>query len=119
MKVYYAHFVGIYDTKQEERDLNTIKTIFPNAEIINPNNDKHNKGYKQYGMNYFEILIEECDVLVFRGCINNKISTGVYQEINMAKEHYIPVVELPTMLNREMSVQETRQMLIELGIRSE
>ena len=119
MKIYYAHFSGIYNTKQESRDMETIQKIFPDAIIINPNKKEHQEGYKSsgLGMDYFLNLVRECDILVFRGCVNGKIGAGVYKEIMAAQEEGMPVIELPSYLGREMSVDETRLMLTELGIR--
>ena len=117
MKIYYAHFIGIYNTKQEEKDLETIKSIFPNDEIINTNSQDNELLYKTIGMDLFFKLIEQCDMLIFRGMINGKITAGVYSEINFAKTLKLPILELPSYVNRGMSVNDTRQTLIELGIR--
>ncbi len=119
MIIYYAHFSGIYNTKQEERDIETIKKLFPEATIINPNKPEHQEGYKVsgLGMDYFFNLVRESDALVFRGCVNGKIGAGVWGEIQIAQEKGIPVIELPSFLDRQMSVDETRLMLKELGVR--
>lgn len=117
MKIYYAHFIGIYNTSQEKRDLSLIKETFPHAEIINPNSLENEVLYKEKGMDVFYEQIKECDLLIFRGLINGKISAGVLKEINFAKENRIGILELPSYINREMSVEDTRQSLIELGIK--
>lgn len=117
MKIYYAHFIGIYNTKQEERDLQLLKTIFEDAQIVNPNNPENEQLYKEKGMDLFFKMIEDCSLLIFRGTISGKIPAGVLKEINYAKEKGIPVLEIPSFINREMSVDETRLTLIELGIR--
>lgn len=119
MKIYYAHFSGIYNTKQEERDIETIKNLFPDANIINPNTPEHQEGCKKSGLkiNYFFNIVKECDALIFRGCVNGKIGAGIFGEIKIAQEKGIPIIELPSFLDREMSINETRQMLNELGLR--
>jgi len=119
MIIYYAHFSGIYNTKQEERDMETIKKLFPEALIINPNTVEHQERYKTsgLGMDYFFNLVKSSDILVFRGCVNGKIGAGVWGEIQMAQEKGIPIIELPSFLDRAMSVDETRLMLKELGVR--
>lgn len=117
MTIYYAHFVGIYNTLQEQRDLDLIHTLFPNQQIINPNNKLADLNYKKDGMSYFERVISECDILIFRGCVNGKISSGVWKEINRAKELNIPIIEIPSFIDREMNVENTREMLKEMGVR--
>jgi hypothetical protein len=117
MKIYYAHFIGIYSTLQEERDLNIIKAIFPEAEIYNPNNSEAQQGYKERGMDYFLDIIVNCDLLIFRGLPNMKIPAGVYKEIECAITNLVPVIELPCLTERKMSVEDTRQFLKEIGSR--
>ncbi len=117
MKIYYAHFVGIYNTLQEERDLQTIKALYPEAEIYNPNNIEAQQKYKKHGMDYFLNIIESCDLLIFRGLPNMKIPAGVYKEIECAIAKHIPVIELPCLTERKMSVDDTRLFLKECGIR--
>ncbi len=117
MKVYYAHFLGTYNTKQEQRDIETITKIFADAEIINPNNPVYSEAYKTQGMELFLGLVDKCDVLVFRGCVNGKIPAGVYKEISRAKERQMPILELPSYIGREMTIEDTRQMLLEIGTR--
>jgi hypothetical protein len=117
MKIYYAHFIGIYDTKQEQRDIELINNIFKNVDVINPNSKENDKLYKTKGMDLFFDYIKQCDLLVFRGLINGKIPAGVMKEINYAKQNNISVLELPSYIDREMTVDDTRQSLIELGIR--
>ena len=128
MRIYYAHFIGIYNTKQEERDLQTLKILFPEAEIINPSNDQIQNDYRQFlasdrnspstsAIDYFCDLVKTCDVLAFRGCVNGKIGAGIWKEIETAKAESMPIIELPSYLDREMTVTETRQLLREFGTR--
>lgn len=118
-KIYYAHFIGIYNTHQEKRDINLLKTLFPEDEIINPNQFVHQENSKKLEkpMVYFENLVKSCDIIAFRGCVNGKIGAGVFKEIEVANELGLPVIELPSLLDRQMTVSETRLMLQELGVR--
>lgn len=52
MKIYYAHCIAIYNTPQEERDLEKIKKLFTAAEIYNPNNEEAQapRHYSQKGL---------------------------------------------------------------------
>lgn len=125
-KIYYAHFMSIYDTKQEERDIKILKTLFPDADIINPNSTETQEECKRIQsetgsgesvMDYFKSIVDSCHILAFRGCVNGKIGAGVYKEIRQAQELGLPIIELPSFIDREMSVESTRQMLKELGTR--
>lgn len=122
-KIYYAHFSGIYNSLQEERDMDLLKALFPNAEIINPNSKEIQEKCRQLkeegknAMDMFLDIVRTCSLVAFRGCVNGKIGAGVWKEVMIAKENNIPVIELPGFIGRELSVDETRQMLIELGKR--
>lgn len=117
MIIYYAHFRGLYYTHQEKRDLATIRKIFPEADIINPSEPQYQKGFITSGlkMEYFLGLVREADLLIFRGLVNGKIGAGCWAEIQEAREKGIPVLELPGFVGRETSVEDTEQMLKELG----
>lgn len=117
MKIYYAHCVAIYHTPQEQRDLDLIKKLFPNAEIFNPNNEECQTVAKEKGMDYFKDLVQGCNMLVFRALPNGKISSGVYKEIEWTNEISNPVIELPCYTGRAMTVEDTRQFLKEIGSR--
>jgi hypothetical protein len=101
MKIYYAHFMGIYNTTQEERDVELIKYLYPCDELYNPNNEESQIGYKEQGMNYFYSIIKDCDLLIFRGLPNGKIPAGVYGEIENAMSNNIPIIELPCFTGRK------------------
>lgn len=118
MKIYYAHCICIYNTPQEERDLELLHKLFPNDIIYNPSQDEMaDQGYKENGMNYFIDIVEQCSLLAFRGLPYSKIPTGVFEEISHAIDENIPIIELPSLVDREMSVNNTRQYLKELGTR--
>lgn len=118
MKIYYAHCICIYNTPQEERDLELLHKLFPNDDVYNPSQDENSDlGYRQNGMKYFTDIVEECDLLAFRSLPYSKIPTGVFKEISHAQNKNIPIIELPSFVDREMSVNDTRQYLKESGIR--
>jgi len=111
MRCFYSHSVAIYDSKQEQRDLEALKQL--GFEPTNPNLPEHRKGYKNKGMDYFGGIITTCDVLAFRAHPNGDITTGVTKEIAFAQE-----CELPSgIINRILSVNSTRSYLREIGIR--
>jgi hypothetical protein len=118
MKIYYAHCINTYGTKQEQRDMDIIGELFPNCEIYNPSNDSlAEEGYKSSGMLYFLNIVKSCNLLVFRGLPNKKIPSGVFKEIKTANESNIPVLEIPCYTEREMSIEDTRNYLREVGYR--
>lgn len=127
--IYYAHPMNLYGTEQETRDLKTIKLLFPNKEILNPNspeiqrqakNIKKDTNSSEEVMKYFLDIIEDmCDSLIFRGLPNNDITAGVWVEIKHAEKCDYPVVELPCLLSsyRELSIDDTREYLKLIGNR--
>ena len=119
MNIYYAHPLNLYNTKQEERDMDSLRMIFEGSTIVNPNNPETDALYKTtWSMQVFFDIIKECDLLVFRAIPSGQITAGVAAEINVAIEYGIPVLELPSMIfSRIMSPQETRQYLHEIGQR--
>ena len=107
--VYYAHFMGIYNTKQEERGMELLKALFPDAEIINPNCEEIQEKCKQIkeadgnAMDMFEDIVKGCSVVAFRGCVNGKIGAGVWKEIMVAKA--FPLLSFPAILTVKCRLQ--------------
>lgn len=117
-KIYYAHPISIYNTKQEDRDIELLNKLFPDHLIYNPSKDENaSDGYEMCGMDYFFGEITDCSILAFRSFPDGNIPKGVYSEIEAAKELEMPVIELPSYYNRKLSVDDTRQYLIESGCR--
>lgn len=121
-KVYYAHCIALYDTKQEERDVAMLKTL--GFEVLNPNMPEHQIGCRKYKdgsknvMEYFTDLVRTCDVLAFRGLPTLEIPAGVAKEINTAILSEIPVIELPSRTGkRGLSIEDTRAYIREVGKR--
>lgn len=84
MKIYYAHHMWKYNTKEERMEIEAIKRIFPNSNIINPNGSVIETGNEAEAMEQCFNFIRESDILIFT-TLNNKIfGRGVYDEISLA-----------------------------------
>ena len=117
MKIYYAHCVQIYNTKQEQRDVELLQKF--RFEVNNPNQPFHQEGYKAKGMDYFiEDILPGCDGVAFRALPDGSLPAGVAKEIDHFVEAGKPVIEIPGfVLRRRLSVEETRTYLHECGER--
>lgn len=116
MKAYYAHCLAIYNTKQEERDLETLNRL--GFQVLNPNKPEYSQLYQEKGMKVFEELAKSCDLVAFRGLPDGSIPAGIAKEIKAAQEANKPVIELPScVLRRELDVEQTREYLKEIGQR--
>lgn len=114
MKVYYAHPISLYGTKQEQRDIETLKAL--GLEIINPSDDEKQKLYQEKGIEAFRQFVDGADCIAFRAFHDGSIGAGVAQEIKWAEGK--PVIELPVGLTRRtLSVEATREILKESGHR--
>jgi len=112
MLAYYAHPVSIYNTPQEERDIQLLTDL--GFEVLNPNTPEHSEGYKMGGMDYFESIISKCDLVAFRAFPDGSVPAGVAREIEWSDK----VIELPSCVyGRTMDVSETREFLSESGAR--
>lgn len=147
MRIYYAHCMAIYNTPQENRDVDLLETIFSEFNyVVNPNKPEINLECNQLrerwnenrldvdvpgypGGTYatasdavmdriFKPIVKECDVLAFRGLPDGTIPSGVAQEIQWAIDAGLPVIELPSAVNRRtLTLQQTRDYLAEIGQR--
>lgn len=126
MKVYYAHFMGIYDTVQEERDIKTLESL--GFEVINPNKKEISDKFKlllsqghEYNYSFdlvFNKMVRECEIFAFRATPDNKITSGVVMELVEAKKNNKIIIELPSAISqRSLSVDATKEYLSELGKR--
>ena len=115
MKVYYAHPLSLYDTKQEATDLETLTRL--GFEVVNPNSPAVDKEYKQsHDFNVFLNLIRSSDLLAFRSFPDGSISSGVASEIHEAKTKNLPVIELPSGLSkRVLNREQTLEFLVNSG----
>jgi len=122
LKCYYAHTMASYGSTIEEQDIETLEKL--GFEVENPSQYKHQKGCFDYAsvhgkdkvMDYFGEIIDDCNLVAFRGNPNGGILSGVGYEVNYAKEISIPVIELPCNLtDRMMDYPKTKEYLTELG----
>lgn len=122
LKCYYAHTMTSYNSTIEKQDIELLESL--GFEVINPNQEKYQKGCKAYTdvhgwnrvMEYFENIVSECNIVAFRSLPNGQILSGVAAEVKYAKLNNYPIIELPCSLEkRYMEYPETKQYLIELG----
>lgn len=127
MKVYYAHFMGIYDTPQEERDIKTLEAL--GLEVLNPNQPHIQKEvddfFKDPEANYdhmfdkvFLSRVRECEVFAFKALPDGRIPGGIVMELEEAQKQKKIIIELPSgMYARSMSREDTREYLRDIGQR--
>ena len=114
--VYYAHPLSLYGTPIEKRDVTMLVSM--GFDVINPNCQTFEEGYKREGMEYFRKFVEKANVLAFRAFPDGSIPAGIAQEIQMAEAAKIPVFELPCGIKRRaLSVEATREYLQDVGKR--
>jgi len=123
-KVYYAHSMHLYDTKQELRDIEILEKL--GFKVINPNTPQVQEGVEEYRkefgaervMEYFFDMVNEAEVFAFRAHPEGKIPSGVNWELNTAKGLNKLIIELPSLLStRGLSVEDTKEYLKLLGQR--
>lgn len=131
LKVYYAHFMGLYDTLQEQRDIRTLEGM--GFDVVNPNNAEVSLNftssldfltpvytYEEVFDMVFGQMVRDCDILAYRALPDGKISGGVILEIKEAQKNEKPVICLPNrteILTKAMSGPETRAYLMDIGKR--
>ena len=84
-KLYYAHHVFKYNTKEEKQEIELIEKKFPNFLIINPNEWICQDNSEQAIMNQCYHFVKMSDILVFSS-LNTIIGRGVYEEVQLALE---------------------------------
>jgi len=132
LKVYYAHFMGIYNTPQEERDVKTLKAL--GFDVVNPNMPETQKAVqtsikkhqllqsKDYYMDMFDEVffskVRECDIFAFRPLPDGRIPGGVAMELRVAQKNKKLIIELPCGIHtRSMGKDDTREYLRDIGQR--
>lgn len=122
LKCYYAHTMLSYNSTIEKEDITMLKLL--GFKVFNPNQgwvqnecDEHIKEHgKDKTMEYFEHLIDDCDILAFRGNPDGSILSGISHEVQYAMGTYKPIIEIPCSLTkRMMDYPETKKYLIEIG----
>jgi nucleoside 2-deoxyribosyltransferase len=122
MTLYYAHSMNLYNTPQEKRDHELIKSMgfklfCPNCKEVDAKVKAFIGGYDNI-MSVFEPFIDKCDGLIFRAMPDGKIGSGVVYEIKYAISNNKPVLELPTIIEtRYLSITDTKAYLRYLGQR--
>ena len=117
-KAYYARPISIDDTPQADRDMDIIKAIGFEPYPVGVTKRAALDSYAKLGMVAFRPYVEHSDILVFRAFPDGSIGAGVAQEILWAQQADKPVLEIPhQIVRRTLSVDETREMLKELGER--
>ena len=128
-KVYYAHFMGIYNTLQEERDVKTLTDL--GLEVFNPNipkiqteckitfkNVKTDKEYEEAFAKVFFKEIKNREIFAFRSVPDGRIPGGVAMELKEAQRLGKIIIELPCGTSaRSMGKDDTREYLRDLGQR--
>lgn len=124
-KVYYAHFMGIYDTPQELRDIATLTAL--GFEVVNPNqpgiqaevDEELQKGsYSDMFDNVFGQRVRECEVFAFRPLPDGRIPGGIAIELKEAMKNDKLIIELPCGMHaRFMGRDDTREYLSNIGQR--
>ena len=84
-KIYYAHHLWKYNTEIEKYEIDVIKTVFPMANIINPNGAVTQDREEKDIMKDCLLTVENCDILVFSS-IDGVVGKGVVDEVSKAKE---------------------------------
>jgi hypothetical protein len=115
---YYARPISIDGTKQEARDKALIESLGFSPYPVGEDKAEALRQYKEHGMEAFKPYVLDSAVLIFRAFPDGSIGAGVAKEIAWAQEAGIPVIEIPRQIaRRTLSVDETRDMLAELGQR--
>ena len=122
MKVYYAHCMNLYGSKQEARDTATLEGL--GFTVVNPSIvAEQDEIFKHLAtsddrMAFFERYSEICGAVAFRALNDGAIPAGVAKEIEWFVARNKPVLELPSGIKRRvLTVDMTREFLAEIGQR--
>jgi hypothetical protein len=133
-KLYFGHPVNVYNAPLENQLIKTIGLAFPEWEIENPNQQKHQDGYKKWtaktgrGMDYyFQEVLPQMNGGIFLPFIDGKFGAGVFGEAeNLFKANkkiwtinHQKIVKSVQSVNSLpfLSVDETRQRIYVAGKR--
>ena len=125
LKVYYAHFMGIYNTPQEKRDIATLEAL--GLDVFNPNMPETQAMVDESlkTMTYIEMFdvvffskVRESEVFAFKALPDGRIPGGVAMELKIAQEENKIIIELPSGTHsRCMGKDDTREYLRDIGER--
>ena len=122
LKCYYAHTMTSYDSTIEEQDIELLEKL--NFEVVNPNTEETQSNVDEYikkhgkdkVMDYFGLIIDDCDLVAFRSIPTGEILSGVAFELNHAYVTDKPIIELPCSIQKRIwDYPTTKKYLIELG----
>ncbi len=119
--VYYAHCITTYDSLIESIDLRDLRNI--GFDVINPNTQDVQESFSEYRknnqespMDFFKSLIDKCNCFAFRSLPDGNIPSGISFEINYAKSIGLPIIEMPSSVEkRMMDYKSTKSYLTEIG----
>jgi hypothetical protein len=115
---YYARPIVIDGSQQELLDIETIRRIGYEPYPFEEQREQAKQQYITEGLSIYKDYVRQSDLLVFRAFPDGSIGAGVAQEIAWAEEFVLPILELPRQLRRRsMSIDDTRQLLKEMGRR--
>jgi len=129
LKVYYAHFMGIYNTPQEKRDVETLEAL--GFEVLNPNTPEtkeqckrefdhvsNDEEYQRAFSVVFHPKVSQCEVFAFKALPDGRIPGGVAIELRWAQLANKLIIELPSgTYARCMGKDDTREYLRDIGQR--
>ena len=97
-RLYFGHPINVYHTELERFLLEKIAEEFPDWEIENPNQPRHDAGYQEWqektgrGMNYFfEVVLPECRGGVFLPFRDGAWGMGVFGEAEFLRDRGFPL----------------------------
>ena len=96
-RLYFGHPINVYDTPLEWHLIGAIvaSTEFLGWEIENPNQPKHEAGYKRTGMSYyFEAVLPTCRGGVFLPFRDGRWGQGVFGEMKWFHDHGHPIWQI-------------------------
>jgi len=94
MKIYFAHPISEYGTEFQASVIKELASSW--HEVESPDAPRHQEGYRQHGMAYFEGLVAGCDALAFLRFPDGTIGAGVAKEIAAAAKAGKPIFEVDT-----------------------
>ena len=83
--IYFAHPISDYDQIDEAVALRTISLMWPDYEVINPNDPVLEYLYKRDGFNVFLKEIRKCNLVVGIPFPDGSWGAGVYKEMHFAQ----------------------------------
>jgi len=120
--MYFGHPVNTYNTPLETELMETLQLAFKEKHIENPNQLKHQEGYKRVGMNYyFDEVLPTMAAGVFLSFPDGKFGAGVFGEaermVSLSRGIWTvtydrvikSVKDIEVLRSRALTVEETRQ----------